>query len=237
MTHETTPGPTASTGTDRGRRSKVLAVMRASPVALSIRDIAAQLLLHPNTVRFHLEGLIDTGQAQRVELPRTGPGRPPQMFRAHTGMDPAGPRNYRLLADILTAQLAAEPDPAARAAETGRAWGLRTAHDMGAPAPTSEQAVEDLVRVLDDIGFDPDPDTGDGARILLRHCPFLDLAETRATVVCALHLGLMQGVLQGRSAPVTVDRLEPFATPDLCLAHLATDTTTTPTKPPTGSAS
>jgi predicted ArsR family transcriptional regulator len=54
----------------------------------------------------------------------------------------------------------------------------------------------------------------------LRHCPFLELAEVRAQVVCPIHLGLMQGAMAAWDAPVTVDRLVPFAEPDLCVAHL-----------------
>ncbi|AHH18338.1 putative DNA-binding protein [Nocardia nova SH22a] len=212
---------TTSTGTGGGRRDEVLAVLRDSRDALSIIEIATRLRVHPNTVRFHLEALVESGQAVRVEQPRTGPGRPPQMFRAHRGMDPSGPRNYRLLADILSAELAADPDPSARAVQAGRSWGRGIARDMDPAAPTAEQAVGELVRVLDEVGFDPRPDTG-RSRILLRHCPFLDLAESRASVVCPIHLGLMQGVLEERAAPVAVQRLEPFAAPDLCLAHLTT---------------
>lgn len=55
----------------------------------------------------------------------------------------------------------------------------------------------------------------------LRHCPFLELAEHKATVVCPIHLGLMQGALEAWQAPITVDRLEAFVEPDLCVAHLA----------------
>lgn len=213
-----TPPSPAATGSG-GRRGEVLAVLRASPVALSIVDIATRLDVHPNTVRFHLEALVTAGQVERVESPRTGPGRPPQVFRAHPGMDPAGPRNYRLLADILATQFAAEPDPAARAVQAGRAWGRGSTTPNTASETSARQAVDDLVRMLDDLGFEPDTDAAH-TRIQLRHCPFLDLAVSRATVVCPLHLGLMQGVLEARSAPVTVDRLEPFAAPDLCLAHL-----------------
>jgi DNA-binding transcriptional ArsR family regulator len=67
-------------GVGGGRRGEVLAVLRDSPDALSIVEIATRLRLHPNTVRFHLEALVEAGQAERVEHPRTGPGRPPQMF-------------------------------------------------------------------------------------------------------------------------------------------------------------
>lgn len=40
-------------------------------------------------------------------------------------------------------------------------------------------------------------------------------------MIYAVHLGLMQGPLTAMRAPVTVDRLEPFAEPDLCDAYLA----------------
>ena len=59
------------------------------------------------------------------------------------------------------------------------------------------------------------------SRIGLRRCPFLEVAAVRSAVVCPVHLGLMQGALETWGAPVTVDHLEPFAEPDLCLAHLA----------------
>jgi hypothetical protein len=35
-----------------------------------------------------------------------------------------------------------------------------------------------------------------------------------------VQLGLMQGVREALDADVTVERLEPFAEPDLCTAHL-----------------
>jgi predicted ArsR family transcriptional regulator len=54
----------------------------------------------------------------------------------------------------------------------------------------------------------------------LRQCPFLDLVGTQARVICPVHLGLMQGVLGSLGATVTVERLDPFVEPDLCLARL-----------------
>ena len=50
--------------------------------------------------------------------------------------------------------------------------------------------------------------------------PFLELAEGYEQLVCRVHLGLMQGALTELGAPVTASRLEPFAEPDACLAHL-----------------
>ncbi len=132
-------------------------------------------------------------------------------------MNPAGPRHYQLLAEILVQQAAAGPDPAGRAAGAGRAWGELLAGGSGAGEPAAR-----LAALLGDLGFDPDvPDPAGRRQIGLRHCPFLELAQAHAQVVCGIHLGLMQGAMSAWDAPVTVSRLEPFAEPDLCVAHLA----------------
>jgi predicted ArsR family transcriptional regulator len=143
-------------------------------------------------------------------------------------MDRGGTRHYRLLAEILIEALAAERDPRAKAMAAGRAWGQKldaSLQSQPSGATNAEEATEKaiarLVGVLDEIGFAPERRTCDGEQqIGLRHCPFLELAEIRASVVCPLHLGLMQGALETWAAPVWIDRLEAFAEPDLCLAHV-----------------
>ncbi len=77
---------------------------------MSIVAIADLLGVHPNTVRFHLDGLVGDGQVERVEPSRKGPGRPPLMFGAVRQMDRGGTRHYRLLAEILTTAFAGEKD-------------------------------------------------------------------------------------------------------------------------------
>ncbi|QZY46087.1 helix-turn-helix transcriptional regulator [Mycolicibacterium austroafricanum] len=211
-----------SPGEPPGRRRDVLRTLKAASGPMSIGAIADALDIHPNTVRFHLDRLVSQGQVERVEPDRRRPGRPPLMFRAMPQMDRAGPRHYRLLAEMLAMSLAADGDPPTRAQAGGRAWG----RELNVRAPrrkqsVAEEAVDRLVEVLDDVGFVPERlGAGDKQQIGLRHCPFLELAETQSKVVCGIHLGLMQGVLERQGAPVTVDRLEPFAQPDLCLAHL-----------------
>lgn len=206
-----------------GRRRAVLRTLRASTAPMSIIDIADVLGVHPNTVRFHLDSLVGDGQVEQVEPGRKGPGRPPLMFQAVRQMDRGGTRHYKLLAEILSLGLAADDDPTAKALAAGRAWGRKADSGAGAEEPVAsvEESIERLVDVLDELGFAPELRTSDGEKqVGLRHCPFLELAETGSNVVCPVHLGLMQGALETWSAPVTVDRLEPFAEPDLCLAHL-----------------
>jgi predicted ArsR family transcriptional regulator len=189
---------------------------------MSITAIANELGVHPNTVRFHLDTLVSDGRVEQAEPDRKRPGRPPSMFRAVRQMDPGGPRRYRLLAEILAMSLAAGRDPRAKALAAGRAWGRR----LESPAPQrkkigAKKSIDRLVGVLDELGFAPERrKSGGEQQIGLRHCPFLELAEARTDVVCPIHLGIMQGVLESSAAPVGVDRLDAFVEPDLCLAHL-----------------
>ncbi|WP_240197009.1 helix-turn-helix transcriptional regulator [Nonomuraea lactucae] len=207
-----------------GRRRHILTMLREAGAPLRVADIAERLGVHVNTVRFHLDALAESGQVERVDAAPAGPGRPPLAYRARPGMDPGGPRSYRQLAEILAGNLATGPEPVTRAIEAGRAWG---GYLVDRPAPTEgvtrEVAVRRLVGLLEDLGFAPEeqPAAGPG-QIGLRHCPFLELVRTQGKTICPLHLGLMQGAMAAIGAPVTVDRLSPFAQPDLCVAHLAT---------------
>lgn len=211
-----------TTGQHRSSRDAVLAVLRAAASPLRIAEIARQLDVHPNTVRFHLDVLVTNQQVERVQGTSSGPGRPALMFRACPGMDPTGPRNYQLLASVLVQSLAEGHNPSVRAVEAGRAWGRQLiGASPDAPGPTREEPVVRLVRLLDDLGFAPEPvPEGAEANVGLRHCPFLELVESHAQVICPVHLGLMQGVLAQLGAPVTVGRLDAFVQPDLCVATL-----------------
>lgn len=217
-----------------GRRGEVLGVLKGATGPLTIADIASRLAVHPNTVRFHLNTLVGNGQVERVDTVRRAPGRPPRLFRAVAGMDPTGPRHYRLLAEVLADSIDRDPDPRGRAVEAGRAWGRRHGGSPDrADHPTGERAVRRLVSLLDDIGFAPEHDdydnldrddrssVGGPAEIRLRNCPFLELASSRPQIACPIHLGLMQGAMDTWGSPVRVDGLDPFVEPDLCVAHLS----------------
>lgn len=202
----------------RGRRRDVLMVLREADAPMSIAAIADQLGVHVNTVRFHLDALLEQQQIRRVTGARDKPGRPPQLFAAVGGMDPGGPRYYRLLAEALAESVASEAAPGVGTAAAGRKMGARLAAarlDVADRTP-----VEKLVDLLDDLGFAPEPDSGD-AEIALRHCPFLELAQVRPEVICPIHLGLMQGAMAAWDAPVRVDGLHPFVEPDRCVAQLS----------------
>lgn len=197
-------------------------MLRSSDDALTIATIAQRLGIHANTARFHLEILSDEGRVELVSSERKGPGRPPQRYRAVRGMDPSGPRSYRVLAEVLVEMLSHDPTPAARAVHAGSTWGRRHARSISGAGTSDGAPVRLLVQLLDTLGFAPEgPPTEQEGRISLRHCPFLEVAGANRDVICPLHLGLMQGAMEAWGADRTVDRLDAFVEPDLCLAHLS----------------
>jgi predicted ArsR family transcriptional regulator len=211
------------------RRADVLDLLRTARSPVSVREVAGRTGLHPNTARFHLDALVDAGLATRAARPRDAPGRPSMAYRAAESTV-AGRREYRLLAEMLASLVAGVlPDPGEAAVEAGREWG-RYITERPAPyqRPDACGAVAGLAATLQELGFAPEapqtvvdgPDEA-GYELRLRQCPFREVAEAHQEVVCQLHLGLMQGALDQMRAPVTADRLQPFAEAGLCVAHLA----------------
>jgi predicted ArsR family transcriptional regulator len=218
-------GVGAEPATDSGRL-RVLDLLRSSPGPLTVTDLAMASGLHPNTVRFHLNRLVTAGLVTREIEQHHGPGRPRLRFTAVVQRDTDGDRrSYRLLADMLAGYVAdTSADAAAQSVELGRTWGRYLA-TRPAPAQrvTEAESLRELLRVLDDIGFAPllAEDDEQQMRVLLRHCPFLEVATAHREVVCSLHLGVMQGVLAEQRAPVETTSLQPFVEPSLCVARLS----------------
>lgn len=211
------------------RRRQVLAAIQQAEKPLGVAAIAAQVGIHLNTARFHLANLEADGMIERLPGDVSGPGRPPLVYQARRGQALGEVRRYRMLAEILLSHLSASGDASAAEA-AGNVWG---AHLVDRPAPyhqvDNNEAITRLTSLLAELDFAPEavpsiagagPDETPEF-IRLRHCPFLELADHHRNLVCAMHLGLMQGALAELRAPVTVTRLEPFAEPTACLAHLA----------------
>ncbi len=215
----------AQGATQAGRsRLRILRLLREAPEGLGVLELAQQVGLHTNTVRFHLDRLVTQGLALRHVEDRTEPGRPRLTFTAAARPDgQRGQRNYRLLAEILASLISGSaPEIAAAATDAGRTWGHYLIEGHAPHRHTSEEeAVTGLLRTLAEIGFAPELSADESnQRVLMRHCPFLEAAKAHPEVVCAVHLGLMQGALAETRAPFTADWLQPFVEPSLCVASL-----------------
>ncbi|HVU76042.1 MAG TPA: helix-turn-helix domain-containing protein [Gaiellaceae bacterium] len=204
-------------------RARILAEL-ADAGPLDARELAERIGLHVNTVRVHVNALAEAGLVESETLPSRGRGRPRVAYRAAAAARDAGARRYQLLAEMLTALVARfGGDASAQLEEIGEAWGH---YMVEAPPPYTDlddrAAVDRLIALLAEIGFEPELEQGGrGRRILMRPCPFLELARAHQDVICPIHLGLMRGALSELGAKTRATKLEPFVRPDLCVARLA----------------
>lgn len=208
-------------------RRRLLDSLRAEGGVAAGR-LAEQLDLHVNTVRSHLNVLEEAGLVASVAEDRDRPGRPKLLYRATRAATEVGrgaeSGGYRLLAQVLAGYLGAMVEDVAGAAElAGAAWGH---HLVDKPAPfqavAPEEAVQRLVELMREFGFEPELVTDDpsASRLELGRCPFLEVAREHQDVVCSVHLGLMRGALDELGAEVRAVDLIPWAKPHVCVANL-----------------
>jgi predicted ArsR family transcriptional regulator len=204
----------------------VLELLRSRGEPLGVVEIAEHVGLHQNTVRSHLDLLVDAGYAIRRSEAPSGPGRPRVVYEATAVPD--GERDYRLLAEVLAQHIVATSErPGEAAVNAGRSWArLTELHQPSGDGPSGESpisedaAVAAVVRMLGDTGFAPEV-SADGTSINLHRCPFRELAVINPDVVCGAHLGIIQGALTELGGTVSATRLLPFVTPGLCVTTLS----------------
>lgn len=198
---------------ERDGRTRVLAALRSQSRPLDVREVAKLVGLHVNTVRFHLEGLVDDGDAQRENVRNGGRGRPRTVYSA--GLDPvASARAHRMLAGILTEVVAGDLNPRLAGEREGR----RLAADLGGGSPAA--ALEAVAADFDALGFVTESRPERPGELLIHRCPFVDLARRSPDVVCDAHLGVLNGMLDAANAGLRVSDLDPFVAADTCRALL-----------------
>lgn len=173
--------------------------LAASPRPLATAELAERLGLHINTVRPHLERLREVGLLDVTPEVRSGVGRPQNLYSPAAGAPSLGlePPPFPLLARLLVRLAATAGVSGADAVEVGRDQGRLD----GARSADAASCLEALVAQLEAVGFDPvvsggDDDSGDTAVVAFAHCPFRELAEAHPDLVCSLHRGMVEGLVE-----------------------------------------
>lgn len=207
-------------------RGDLLTRLREYGGACAVDQLASSCGQHQNTVREHLEALVASGHVQRAPAPQpSGRGRPARLYRV--AGEATAPAAAATLASVLAGQLAGRPEATAEGIAAGRAWAasLRTgpalAEEDGVPA--QQEVVADIASALSDAGFTAEATPEDPSLLRLTRCPLLQAARDHPDVVCSVHLGLVQGLLDDAGASGTHARLFPFAASDACLLRLDPD--------------
>lgn len=164
--------------------------------------------LHANTIREHLQRLIDGGYIVVETEQRTTRGRPRALYSAASGTHAPSP-----IAQRKAREAAARGDLMRRIMPgTG-----------GDTLPTDAvHQIDALVEDLVDAGFDPDADET-SLSVDISPCPHAGADAAHRETLCAVHLTLMDGVLTHAGGPLRVHGMLPSCDPARCVVQLTLD--------------
>jgi predicted ArsR family transcriptional regulator len=179
-------------------RARLFAALTALRRPATTAELAERTGRHPNTTRAQLNRLADAGlvELRRVRQRR---GRPRDEWVVAPGARPGGgpPQAHGHLSAWLARGLGGR-ERAADVERIGREIGREIA-----PSASGRPVDAAVLDVLAALGFAPRAERGpDDVAFVLQTCPYRDAVSENPPLVCVLHRGVTQGLL---------DRLEPDA--------------------------
>jgi predicted ArsR family transcriptional regulator len=188
-------------------RARLFALLGEMQRPASTDELARRLQLHPNGVRVHLERLQSAGLLVR-ERERGARGRPRDRWSISPGARPGGepPTAYADLGRYLVHAISAIEVDLTEIEAAGRAIGRDLAAD-GDSRPAEARMYSTLVA----LGFLPEREAVEPGSLQYRlgSCPYRDVARERQPVVCTLHRGITQGLLDDIDPQATLDEFVP----------------------------
>ena len=174
------------------QRGAILRLLAGRPGGCSTAQLAEVTGLHPTTVRFHLAKLVEVGLVSSTPSPQPARGRPRliHVATAAAADEVAGAPTAELAGALVDALAASGHGP-----ELARAAGVAWGRELGR---TERVAAKDtlsgsLCRALDRMGFAPRQ--RDTSTVALQRCPLAATARQRPEIVCAVHAGMVQGLV------------------------------------------
>jgi len=199
--------------------------------AVSVAQVAQALGVQRSTARENLELLRESGLVERERLPVAGRGRPSWGYLATVQIDADTPGRMLAGSHNAVAQTLREthPDPAAAAHAIGRRW----ADDLLADAvPDHGRHDESAYEQLDlaahmgkialfssSLGFAATVDAERPTTLCLNACPFVRDGKVDP-LICRMHLGLGERVVEATSRGRVGVTLRPWVTPRTCEVEL-----------------
>lgn len=199
-------------------RDNILRIVAEAAEPLSVDDISALTDLHANTIRTHLDVLRAAGKIERTREAISGRGRPKWLYSATTDEQDA----YFRLADLLGDALQ-EAQGQGLAADAATRW-----RSSGAVLNERAESPDEAVAVAADafarLGFDVDVSPV-GDSVFLGNCPYAALVHEHP-VICDIHARALEQVLEATGQDVSLDSIDVFPRPGVCVAHLRRKDTT-----------
>jgi predicted ArsR family transcriptional regulator len=186
------PPPRAGDPLSQPTRARLFALLAELKRPAATEELARRLDLHPNGVRVHLLRLEQARLVarERRRLPR---GRPQDAWSIAPDARPGGaaPQAYEDLSRWLAGAVAPSRARLREAATAGREIGRGLAPH--GPAPLAET----METALSALGFQPRVESGpEGLRCTLGNCPYREAVKQNQEIVCTLHRGITEGLLE-----------------------------------------
>lgn len=163
---------------------------------MTAADVASALGLHHNTVREHLDALIDAGLVEVSTRPTGRRGRPALRYASTAPSPTEVLDSYLTLLNAISQTLGTCPQARELALEIGRRWARMTppqeTEDADGAATPAQRAAK-LLPNLSMMGFAPEPR---GETIVLRACPLVTDDRAPHPLVCVMHEGYLNEVYE-----------------------------------------
>lgn len=182
-------------------RAAVLRVLLNTSSGSCVTQVAAQLELHPNSARFHLDALVKSGFATKSPEPAGRQGRPRMIYQPTAAAPNVDHEHLRELVSVLVDHMLTRlPDPLNEIETAGFRWGYDSAES------STGNAIDDLVDHANELGFVA---SADDTRTCIRfaRCPYLVNEDPARHPICAVHLGMMKGFLSAIGSNLEVESL------------------------------
>jgi predicted ArsR family transcriptional regulator len=167
-------------------------LLRAADRPLTVAELTDAVGVHHTAVRAHLAKLRDAGLVVETHAEPSGRGRPKLLYTVSDVIS-ADRHPYQELSAMLARVVREHSTPRLVGAAAGR----------DAAATRDPSATADTVDVIEgearDLGFDPVRRGSAGhPELVLRHCPFAEVAADDPDSICSLHLGVAEGIAGAR---------------------------------------
>lgn len=177
-------------------RHTIFRYIAGSAEPVDVAELTELFGLNHNAIRQHLSKLLEVGLIVERTAPPGRPGRPRLLYELRPGVESrwgvTGP--YERLSLLLAEVIRTGSAPV----EVGRRAGRAMTTQRGAGDTVDEMAV-----AMEREGFEPEVRRrGMRAELVLRACPFVTTARVDPDTVCALHLGIAEGLAEGTQTVV-----------------------------------
>jgi predicted ArsR family transcriptional regulator len=173
-------------------RHAIFRYVARSEESVDVAELTELFRLNTNAIRQHLAKLLEVGLITETTARPGRPGRPRLLYDIAPGVESrwgvTGPYEQ------LTLLLAEIVRTGALPVEVGRSAGRAMTTSGVAGGDGVRRVADAMVRQ----GFEPEVlRQSDGAEIVLRACPWATTALADPDIVCELHRGMVEGLVEG----------------------------------------